>query len=130
LLDGHVGLLSFTDEKLARPQMQALLKKMHVTLSRDIPSIYTEGRYLELEVEMTDGTVVRTRCDRPRGSWGAAPITEEEHHRKARDCFATWLDPDSVDRCIDACDRIQALDAQGVASLLSLVSTGGRTPCA
>jgi 2-methylcitrate dehydratase PrpD len=130
LLDGHVGLLSFTDQKLAQPQMQALLKKMHVTLSRDIPSIYTDGRYLELEVEMADGTVIRTRCDRPRGSWGAAPITEEEHHRKARDCFATWLDPESVDRCIDACDRIQTLDAEGVASLLNLACTGGRTSCA
>lgn len=125
LIDGHVGLSSFTDEKLAQPLMQSLLGKMQVTLSRDIPSIYTEGRYLEMEVELNDGTVVRTRCDRPRGSWGSAPITEEEHHAKARDCLATWLDAGAVERCVAACDRIEQLNARGVAELLRLASSGG-----
>ncbi|MGH6862104.1 MAG: MmgE/PrpD family protein [Phyllobacterium sp.] len=129
LIDGEVGLASFTDEKLARPQMQALLGKIHVELSRDIPSIYTAGRYLDLEVEMANGTVIPTRCERPRGSWGAPPITEEEHHGKARDCLSTWLDPESVERCIDACDRIDGLDGDGVSALLSLASSGGRSPC-
>ena len=87
------GSASFTDERLARADMQTLLGKMEVKLSRDIPSIYTAGRYLDLEATLADGTVVRTRCERPRGSWGAAPITEAEHHAKARDCLATYLPP-------------------------------------
>jgi aconitate decarboxylase len=126
LLEGNVGLASFTDEMLATPEMQALLGKMQVELSRDIPSIYTDGRYLDLEVEMDDGTIIATRCERPRGSWGAAPITEEEHHGKARDCLATWLDPQSVDRFIEAADRIEELDAGEVSALLDLAGTGGR----
>jgi aconitate decarboxylase len=126
LLDGNVGLASFTEEILARPEMQALLGKIQVELSRDIPSIYTDGRYLDLEVEMNDGTIIATRCERPRGSWGAAPITEDEHHGKARDCLATWLDPQSVDRFIEAADRIEELDAGEVSALLDLAGTGGR----
>ncbi|OWT75735.1 MULTISPECIES: MmgE/PrpD family protein [unclassified Achromobacter] len=128
LVDGQVGLSTFTDEMLARPAMQSLLGKMQVTLSRDIPSIYTEGRYLEMEVELDDGTVVCTRCDRPRGSWGAEPITEQEHHAKARDCLATWLDAAAVEHCVAACDRIEQLDSRGVAELLALASSGRLDP--
>lgn len=129
LIDGNVGLASFTDEMLARPLMQALLGKMQVELSRDIPSIYTDGRYLDFEVEMNDGKIIRTHCERPRGSWGAAPITEEEHHTKARDCLGTWLDPQSVDRFVEGADRIEQLDAAEAFALLELAGTGGRAPC-
>jgi aconitate decarboxylase len=127
LLDGHVGLASFTDERLASEDMQTLLGKIETTLTRDIPSIYTGGRYLDLAVTLTDGTIVRTRCDRPRGSWGAAPITEEEHHAKARDCLATWLSPAAVASCIARCDAIETLDAQDVRALLHLASAGEGT---
>ena len=124
LLDGHVGLASFTDERLARADMQSLLGKIETTLSRDIPSIYTAGRYLDLEVMLHDGAVIRTRCERPRGSWGAAPITEEEHHAKARDCLATYLSPNTVADCIARCDEIDYLDPQGVRMLLRMASSG------
>jgi aconitate decarboxylase len=124
LLDGQVGLASFTDERLRRDDMQALLRKIEVRLSRDIPSIYTAGRYLDLEVTLADGKTVRTRCERPRGSWGAAPITTEEHLAKSRDCLATHLAPDAVATCIAACCEIDRLDANDVAALLRLASNG------
>jgi aconitate decarboxylase len=124
LLDGQVGLSSFTDDRLARDDMQALLEKIEVRLSRDIPSIYTAGRYLDLEVTLADGGTIRTRCERPRGSWGAPPITTEEHLAKARDCFATYLAPEAVATCVAACCEIDSLDAPGVAALLRLASTG------
>jgi aconitate decarboxylase len=124
LLDGHVGLSSFTDERLRRDDIQALLGKIEVRLSRDIPSIYTAGRYLDLEVELAGGETIRTRCERPRGSWGAPPITPEEHVSKARDCLATYLTPDAVTACVAACGEIDGLDAPGVARLLRLASSG------
>jgi aconitate decarboxylase len=130
LLDGQVGLASFTDERLARADMQALLGKIEVKLSRDIPSIYTAGRYLDLEVTLADGAIVRTRCERPRGSWGAAPITEQEHHTKAHDCLATFLSPDAIASCVAHCDAIDSLDPAGVRALLSLASTGEAHPVA
>lgn len=128
LLDGHVGLESFTDERLARADMQALLPKIIVHLTRDIPSIYTAGRYLDLAVEMESGEVVRARCERPRGSWGAPPVTPEEHLAKARSCLATHLSPPAVESCIAACQRIDDLDAAGLRALLHAASTGA-LPC-
>lgn len=124
LLDGHVGFESFTDARLARTDLQTLLGKIEVKLSRDIPSLYTNGRYLELEIELENGELIRERCERPRGAWGAPPISAEEHRQKARDCLATYLRPDAVVECIRLCGEIDRLDAQGVRALLQLASTG------
>jgi aconitate decarboxylase len=124
LLDGHVGLSSFTDERLARADMQALLPKIEVTLTREIPSIYTAGRYLDMEVILADGTPVHTRCDMPRGAWGATPITAEEHLAKARDCLATYLAPAGVAECIAGCGAFATLDAADLRRLLHLASVG------
>jgi aconitate decarboxylase len=129
LLDGEVGLRSFTDARLARSDMQSLLGKISVTLSRDIPSIYTAGRHLDLEITLNGGAVVRTRCERPRGSWGAPQITADEHHTKARDCLATYLAADAVADCVARCDEVDRLDGQGVRALLRLASTGETAPC-
>jgi 2-methylcitrate dehydratase PrpD len=129
LLDGHVGLSSFTDERLARADMQALLPKIDVRRSRAISSKYTAGRYLDLEVELDDGRVIRERCERPRGSWGAAQIAPEEHLGKIRDCLETGLSPDAAQTCIDLAQRIDLLDAAGVQTLLRLASGPGVKPC-
>ncbi len=129
LLDGHVGLSSFTDQRLAQADMQSLLPKISVTLTRAIPSLYTAGRYLDLDITLTSGEIVRTRCERPRGSWGADPITEEELRQKARNCLETWLAPDVAAACVSQCMAIDALDAAGVRALLRLASTGGAAQC-
>lgn len=124
LLDGHVGLSTFTDERLARADMQDLLAKTTVRLSQDIPSIYTAGRYLDLTVTLASGEVVRTRCERPRGSWGSAPITHEEHLAKARDCFGVYLSPEASQSLIEACSGIETLDSRGVSALLRTACEG------
>jgi 2-methylcitrate dehydratase PrpD len=129
LLDGHVGLSSFTDERLGRADMQALLPKIEVRLSRAIASKYTAGRYLDLEVELDDGRVIRERCERPRGSWGAPPIAPAEHLGKVRDCLARGLSPDAVETCVALAQRIDGLDAAGVRTLLRLASGPGAPPC-
>lgn len=126
LLDGHIGLSSFTDEHLARAGMQRLLDRTEVNLSREIPSLYTAGRYLDLEIELENREVLHERCERPRGAWGAAPITTEEHHEKARDCLATYLERDAVDAGMKLCGEIDTLDSQGVSELTHLASTGER----
>jgi aconitate decarboxylase len=124
LLDGHVGLDTFTDERIARPDVQRLLSRIEVKLSREIPSHYTEGRYLDLEIELESGRSLRERCERPRGSWGAPPITCEEHLEKVRRCLATYLHRTAIDECIRLCGEIDQLDPQGVRKLLRVASTG------
>jgi 2-methylcitrate dehydratase PrpD len=124
LLDGHVGLSSFTDQQLARADMQTVLDRTEVKLSRDIPSLYTAGRYLDLEIVLEKGDIIRERCERPHGAWGGARITDEEHLKKVRDCLATYMRPDAVADCITLCGEIDNLGPEGICELLQLASMG------
>jgi aconitate decarboxylase len=120
LLDGAVTLSSFTDERLNRPDMQALLGKIAVTMTPDITTEYNAGRYVDLEIELADESVVRERCERPRGSWGAEPISDAEHLVKVRDCLTGSLAPAAIEECVALGSRFEHLDADGVRRLLSL----------
>jgi aconitate decarboxylase len=126
LLDGVVTLSSFTDERLHRPDMQSLLRKIAVTMTADITTEYNAGRYVDLEIELADGTIVRERCERPRGSWGAEPISEAEHIVKVRDCLAGTLAPPAIDECVELGSRFEQLDRNGVRRMLALACGEGR----
>jgi aconitate decarboxylase len=120
LLDGAVRLSTFTDERLNSPDMQSLLNKITVTMTSDITTEYNAGRYVDLEIELADGTIVRERCERPRGSWGAEPISDAEHIVKIRDCLAGSLAPRAVDECLELGSRFEQLDGNGVRRMLAL----------
>jgi 2-methylcitrate dehydratase PrpD len=129
LLDGAVTLSSFADERLHRPDMQTLLSKIAVTMTPDITTQYNAGRYVDLEIELADGTTVRERCERPRGSWGAEPIAEAEHIGKVRDCLAGSLAPSAIDECLELGGRFEQLDANGVSRMLALACREGGARC-
>jgi 2-methylcitrate dehydratase PrpD len=120
LLDGAISLASFTDERLMRPDMQSLLDKITVVMSPEITTEFNAGRFVEVDIDLDDGTVVHERCERPRGSWGAEPISDHEHVAKVRDCLAGSLDPAAVDESLDLAMRFERLEAGGVRRLLEL----------
>jgi aconitate decarboxylase len=129
LLDGAVTLSSFTDERLHRSDMQTLLSKIAVTMTPDITTEYNAGRYVDLEIELADGTIVHERCERPRGSWGAEPISEAEHIVKVRDCLAGSLAPSAIDEYLELGNRFGRLDANGVRRMLALTCPEGLARC-
>ena len=119
LLDGKVGIRTFTDARLAQADMQDLLGKFEVRLDPAIPGRFEEMHVL-LRVELDGGRVLETRCDGPRGKWGTPPISEAEHLVKIRDCLATRLQPAAAERIIELARRIDDLDAAGVRQLMQL----------
>jgi aconitate decarboxylase len=129
LTDGAVTLSSFTDERLHRPDMQAQLSKIALTMTPDITTECNAGRYVDLEIELADGTIIRERCGRPRGSWGAEPISEAEHIVKVRDCLAGSLALSAIDECIELGSRFEQLDGNGVRRMLALACQEGRARC-
>ena len=120
LLDGAVFLSTFTDERLARPDMQALLGKIKVTMTPDITTEYNAGRYVDLDIELMDGTHIRERCERPRGSWGAEPISDAEHLVKIRSCLGGSLSAPAIEELIGLGQGFEHLEAGGVRKMLSL----------
>jgi aconitate decarboxylase len=119
LLDGKVGIRTFTDARLAKADMQDLLGKFEVCLDPAIPGRF-EDMHVLLRVEFDGGRVLETRCDGPRGKWGTPPISEAEHLVKIRDCLATRLEPAAIERVIGLVRRIDDLDATGVRQIMKL----------
>ena len=119
LLDGKVGIRTFTDARLAKADMQDLLGKFEVRLDPAIPGRF-EDMHVLLRVELDGGRVLETRCDGPRGKWGTPPISEAEHLVKIRDCLATRLEPAAIERVIGLVRRIDDLDATGVRQIMKL----------
>jgi aconitate decarboxylase len=119
LLDGKVGICTFTDARLAKADMQELLGKFELRLDPKIPGRFEE-MYVLLRVELDGGRVLETHCDGPRGKWGTPPISEAEHLVKIRDCLATRFEPAAAERIIGLARRIDDLDAAGVREIMQL----------
>jgi aconitate decarboxylase len=119
LLDGKVGIKTFTDARLFQPDMQDLLSRFEVRHDPSIPGRFEE-MHVDLRVELADGQVLETRCNGPRGKWGTPPITEAEHLVKVRDCLATRLPEAKAEEIVALARRIDDLDPAGVRQLLRL----------
>jgi aconitate decarboxylase len=119
LLDGAVGLDSFTDRSLARPELQRLLRLIELTMTDAIPGRFEE-MHLVIEVDLISGATISRRCDAPRGLWGAAPVTESEHGAKVADCLGRVLGAAAVDRVIEQASCFAEQANAGVRTLLSL----------
>jgi 2-methylcitrate dehydratase PrpD len=120
LLDGKVGIGTFTDATLRRPDLQALLPKITFRMDKDIPARF-ETMHVEATIELADGRTLTVRCDGPRGVWGKPPIPEAEHLVKLRDCLAVRLTPDAVERCIALAGTLDNQSADGVHELMALI---------
>jgi 2-methylcitrate dehydratase PrpD len=120
LLDGKVGIGTFTDSTLRRADIQALLPKIQFRMDPQIPARF-ETMYIDVAVELTDGRTLQARCDGPRGVWGKPPIPVVEHLVKVRDCLAVRLAPDAIERCVALAGSLDELPADGLRELMTLV---------
>jgi 2-methylcitrate dehydratase PrpD len=84
LLDGQVGLATFTDESVQRPAIQAFLPCVqgHSTQGDSILP-----RWALVRVFTKDGQCIERKIDALRGS-ATLPLTDEELMAKAKDCYA------------------------------------------
>lgn len=85
LLDGAVGVGSFTDRRRFADDLEALLPRISLREDKS-----RQGRFdrlvIDMAVELEDGTAVATRCNGPPGIWGR-PLAPEALEAKARDCL-------------------------------------------
>ena len=128
LLRGRVGIDTFTDERIADPDIGALLPKITMNMSPDIPARF-DKMHVEADVTLADGSTLHTRCDGPRGIWGSPPIGDEdlpgEGARLPRQAPAA-----GQGRGID-CPRApgtEHLDAAGVRQLLAIAGHFAANP--
>jgi aconitate decarboxylase len=117
LLDGAVGIGSFTDERRFSPDVAALLGKITLTRDAAIPRD-TRTMRVEIEAEMTDGTRHRAVCTKPPGSWGA-PVDPAMHRQKLRDCLGVRLATPAIESVLDGLGNLERLSALEVGALIA-----------
>lgn len=85
LLDTYPGLRSFTDAAVARPEAKDLMDRVEVMTTATGRGLL-DGE-LHVQIELVDGTVLRSTAGEPPGS-PARPLTEKELAEKIAGCGA------------------------------------------
>jgi aconitate decarboxylase len=120
LLDGHIGMETFTDAQVRRPEIAALLAQTRVDMDPRIPSNFDE-MWTTVSVQLRDGQTYSVRCDRPRGIWGN-PLSREERLTKVRQCAARVLPDHDIERLIAIVEDLEHASSQDVAALTGLLA--------
>ncbi len=111
LLDGGVGLSSFTDGQVQRKEAQEFIPKVNM---RRIAG--NEGRpswveaYNEVEVHLKDGRVLKERADRI-DTGALRGTTMDEIRDKFRDCAAAAISDSSSQELLDLLDGLEEIDS-------------------
>ena len=121
LLDGAVRIATFTDERRFRADMVELLSRFELRQDEAIKGDF-HSMYVEVEVELEDGSRHKTTCNAPRGSWGA-PMADGEHRAKLDDCLRYALPEAAAAKLLAELDRMETLDAGGIAALIRLIAS-------
>ena len=121
LLDGAVRIATFTDERRFRTDMVELLSRFELRQDEAIKGDF-HSMHVEVEVEMGDGSCHKTICNAPRGSWGA-PMADGEHQAKLDDCLRYALPEAAAAKLLTELDRMETLDAGGIAALIRLIAS-------
>jgi aconitate decarboxylase len=121
MLDGKVGIASFTDERRFRPDMVDLLADITLTQDASIIGDF-HHMHVAIEADLADGRHVSTICRGPKGSWGV-PLAPNDHRAKLLDCFARALPAAKVDELIGLFEKLDTLDAGGVRQMVALIAS-------
>ena len=119
LLDRRVGLLSFTDEQVLRPEAQALIPRIDM---RRIPGnegkpSWTEG-YHRVDVQMKNGSVLRQQAHRAN-SGALRGVTMEDIREKFRDCASQLLSEATTAEVLSRLEMLEEGEpVSGLADLL------------
>lgn len=86
LLDGDVGLTTYTNASVQRPEVQALLGKVQLQVEDDRKN-HLVNMELNIEVRDVDGAVYKSSNPWPRGHWNCTVPKLLLTQEKAQKCF-------------------------------------------
>ncbi len=119
LLDRKGGLEQFTDEVVNRPDVQAMIAKVDFGVHPEAEAAGFDKMTTIIEIELTDGKVIRGRADFGKGS-PANPMTDAELAEKFRQC-ASWgrLKKDAIEEVLRLAWKVEELkDVRDLTRLL------------
>ena len=120
LLDRSVGLAQFTDERVRRADVQALMPKVRMVVHPDqttrecLPT-----RFSEVTITLSDGRRLQRRVSQAKGQ-PQHPLTVDELQAKFRDCAARALTAERVKSVLAAVQTLETVpDVSAFARLLT-----------
>lgn len=116
LLDGHVGIETFLDERRFAPDMEALLGKVRVEPGGQ------SGNGAAATARLVDGRTVSAECSAFTGS-AANPMSRDQRRRKVWDCARVLLPEQEAERVTGMVEDLENLP--DVSELMELM---GRRP--
>lgn len=120
LLDGAVGIQTFTDQRRFAADMESLLGKIALEFDPSIPPD-TKNMHMSVDVTLNDGSVHKGICRKPPGTWGI-PVDAAQHGAKIRDCLGVRFDAATSAQVIEGFGQLEQLDAAQLAQLLAQLS--------
>lgn len=120
LIDRHAGLAQYTDERVRRADVQALMRKVDVSVPDDFKA--HRGQWgdgvnwgeMRLTVRLKDGREVKARRSHARG-WPEMPASWDDIAEKFNECCSGVLPPAQA---ADALSCIRRLDTADVSDLI------------
>ena len=114
LIDRKAGLAQYTDERVRRPDVQALMRKVHVSVPDDFS--HHRGQWgegvnwgeMRLMVLLKDGRKLSVARSHARG-WPEQPATWSDIEKKYRECCAGILSRQQIDESIAVIKTIDTL---------------------
>lgn len=109
LLERKGGLEQFSDEVVNRPDVQAMIRKVHFGVHPEAEAAGFDKMTTIIEIELDNGNMIKGQADFGKGS-PANPMTDEELSEKFRQC-AAWggLNGDQTKAVLNLVWRIEEL---------------------
>ncbi len=130
LLDGRVDIDSFMDERLSRPELSEVLRKVEIkVVTRWDPAYSDHPAETPVTVRLRDGrTLVRSTNRHTMHGTPADPLTAEELQEKFRRNARLCLPPEQVERALGSWWGLDG--ALRIRDALAAVASGARAPAA
>ena len=111
LLDGEVGVDSFTNERLQAPDVVAMLPKVELTFDDSIPFDKLK-MHVVVNIWLKDGRQLSRRVDKIPGWPGkfGKPITRQQRHKKFFSCTRRVLEEKGANRMLELVENLDALN--------------------
>lgn len=109
LLDGHIGIDTFSDARHADAELQALISKVDILLRPEVRAMDFSQAWSRVTVTLDDGREFTARIDRPLGIWDN-PLPWDGWVTKYRDCARRAIPEAQVEALLDLIGRLEELD--------------------
>jgi 2-methylcitrate dehydratase len=125
MLDGDVMPAQFEPDRIARADVQALLKKVSVRPDHEYTELYPEKMPAKITVRLQDGTVIEHEVQDYPGL-ASRPFTWEESVEKFDRLVAGRADASLSNEIKDAVLSLETIQIKDLMQLLGRVTSGKR----